>query len=107
TYRKFVCADFPGLVELLQTFVAESGHPPARHCVLACAGQVLGDDVVNDNLAWPIHRSQLRHALALEDVAVLNDFEALGYALDADLACHGRLLCGPDIRADGPTLVIG
>jgi len=106
-YRKFACADFPGLAELLQAFVDSEVRIPVQHCVLACAGQVMGDEVLSDNSAWPIRLSQLRHALALEDIAVLNDFEALGYALDADLACHGRLLCGPDIRTDGPTLVIG
>jgi glucokinase len=106
-YRKFACADFPGLVELLQAFVVDGVQTPVRHCVLACAGQVMGDEVLNDNLAWPIRLSPLRHALALDDVAVLNDFEAMGYALDSQLACNRRLLRGPDVHADGPTLVIG
>ncbi|MEO7066660.1 MAG: glucokinase [Rhodanobacter sp.] len=106
-YRKFVCASFPGLVELLQAFIDGDVHEPVRHCVLACAGQVMGDDVLSDNPAWPIHLPQLRHALALDDIAALNDFEALGYALNNPLACRGRLLCGPDNGTDGPTLVIG
>ncbi|GAB2550959.1 glucokinase [Rhodanobacter koreensis] len=106
-YRKFVCADFPGLAELLQAFVDADAQAPVRHCVLACAGQVMGDEVANDNLAWPIHLAQLRRALSLDDIAVLNDFEALGYALDGPLAHSGRHLCGPDTPAEGPTLVIG
>lgn len=106
-YRKFVCAEFPGLTELLQTFVNADVRAPVKHCVLACAGQILGEDVVNDNLAWPIHLTQLRQTLALDDVAVLNDFEALGYALDGALALGGRHLCGPQSPTHGPTLVIG
>ncbi|HZX72010.1 MAG TPA: glucokinase [Rhodanobacter sp.] len=106
-YRRFVCTDFPGLAELLQAFVVNDVHTPVRHCVLACAGQVMGDEVLNDNLAWPIRLASLRQTLALEDVAVLNDFEALGYALDSQLASSGRLLRGPDVHAEGPTLVIG
>lgn len=106
-YRKFACADFPGLAELLQAFVDSDVRTPVRHCVLACAGQLLGDEVLNDNLAWPIHLTQLRQALALDDIAVLNDFEALGYAFDSELAGSSRLLCGPDLHADGPALVIG
>lgn len=106
-YRKFVCADFPGVAELLQAFVSADAQIPVRHCVLACAGQLMGDEVVNDNLAWPIRLSPLRQALALDDVAVLNDFEALGYALDGALAHDGHHLCGPRTRGDGPTLVIG
>lgn len=106
-YREFACADFPGLTELLQAFIDGDVQTPVRHCVLACAGQLMGDEVLNDNSAWPIQLSSLRQALALDDVAVLNDFEALGYALDNRLACSSRLLCGPDTHADGPILVIG
>jgi glucokinase len=104
-YRVFACAEFSTLSDLLQAFVGVD--VPVKHCVLACAGQIMGDEVVNDNLAWPIHLTQLRHALGLEEVAVLNDFEALAYALDGTLADGGRYLCGPDTHSSGPTLVIG
>lgn len=106
-YRKFACADFQGLAELLQSFIDSDVRTPVRHCVLACAGQVMGDEVLNDNFAWPIHLSALRRTMALDDIAVLNDFEALGYAFDAHSASDARLLCGPDSQTDGPTLVIG
>ncbi|WP_229720862.1 glucokinase [Dyella nitratireducens] len=106
-YRKFVCADFPGLAELLQAFVDVDVRTPVRHCVIACAGQVIGNEVLNDNSAWPIHLSQLRQAMALDDIAVLNDFEALGYAFDNHADSGARLLCGPDLQVDGPRLVIG
>ncbi|MBD8898887.1 glucokinase [Rhodanobacter sp. DHG33] len=106
-YRKFVCAEYPGVPELLQAFVDAEVQVPVRHCVLACAGQLLGDEVANDNLAWPIRLSPLRQALALDDVAMLNDFEALGYALDGELSRGGRHLCGPDTHGGGPTLVLG
>ncbi|RUL77543.1 glucokinase [Dyella choica] len=107
-YRVFVCAQFPTLPKLLQTFIDADVRAPLKHCVLACAGQIVGDEVVNDNLAWPIHLRQLRNALGLDEVAVLNDFEALAYALDGSLAHGGRHLCGPGAPPSrGPTLVIG
>lgn len=106
-YRVFACSAFPMLSELLKAFVDAEVRTPVKHCVLACAGQIMGDEVVNDNLAWPIHLTQLRHALGLDDVAVLNDFEALAYALDGPLAEGGRHLCGPNAHTRGPALVIG
>jgi glucokinase len=106
-YRKFACTDFPGLAELLQTFIDSDVHVPVRRCVLACAGHVMGEEVLSDNCAWPIRLPQLREALALGDIAALNDFEALAYALDGDADCNGRLLCGPDVHGVGPTLVVG
>lgn len=106
-YRVFACADFPALSDLLLAFVEVEATAPVKHCVLACAGQVMGNEVVNDNLPWPIHLSQLRQALGLDEVALLNDFEALAYALEGPLAGSGRHLCGPDKGSSGPTLVIG
>jgi len=106
TYRKFACREFASLPELLQVFLDEA-RVPVRHCVLACAGQVMGDEILHDNIAWPIRLSQLRAALGFDDVAALNDFEAFAYALDDPLVRAGRLLCGPDVREPGPVLVIG
>jgi glucokinase len=106
-HRVFVCAAFPTLPALLQAFVDSAVQTPVKHCVLACAGQIMGSEVVNDNLAWPIDLAQLRQALALDEVAVLNDFEALAHALHGSLADSGRHLCGPDTHPGGPTLVIG
>lgn len=106
-YRKLACAEFPGLPELLKSFVDSVAPASARRCVLACAGHVKGDEVLNDNSPWPIRLASLRQALELDDVAVLNDFEALGHAFDDESANGSRLLCGPDVPARGSMLVIG
>ncbi|HEY9130864.1 MAG TPA: glucokinase [Dyella sp.] len=106
-YRVFACREFATLSELLKVFVEEDAQVPVKHCVLACAGQIMGNEVVNDNLAWPIQLTQLRHALSLDHIAVLNDFEALAYALDGALTDDGRHLCGPRSSPGGTTLVIG
>lgn len=108
-YRKLACAGFEGLAELLQSFVDNDAQTRVRHCVLACAGHVKGDEVLNDNSPWPIHLAQLKRAMMLDDLAVLNDFEALGYAFSSGdgVGSGSRLLCGPAIRADGSVLVIG
>lgn len=106
-YREFVCTDFACLSELLRSFLDSEVRVTVKHCVLACAGQLLDDEVVNDNLPWPIHLPSLRQALAFDDVAALNDFEALGHALDNDMILRGRHLCGPRMHGPGPTLIIG
>jgi len=106
-YRKFVCSEHSTLDDLLQSFVEAEAAGSVRGCVLACAGHVVGDDVMHDNLAWPISLSRLRGALALDELIVLNDFEALGYALVDAQHLDTRLLCGPDMHRAGPTLVVG
>lgn len=106
-YRKFDCSDFSGLPDLLRAFMETDAVAPVRRCVLACAGQVVGDHIIHDNLAWEVRLSPLRKALEFDDVAVLNDFEALGHALDDVRGLDTKLLCGPDVYPDGPTLVVG
>lgn len=106
-YHKFACKQFASLAALLKEFMEHDARIPVRHCVVACAGQVMGDEILHDNLAWPIRLSQLRDALGFDDVAALNDFEAFAYALDDPAVRAGRLLCGPDVREPGPVLVIG
>jgi glucokinase len=108
-YREFVCAEFPNLPMLLQTFVANAANGASiRRCVLAVGGQVFAGSVINDNLAWPVRMDRIRQALGLAEVAALNDFEALGYALDSDMRGAGRVLWGADAGVEGaPTLVVG
>lgn len=106
-YRKSACSEHSTLDHLLQAFIDAEAGGPVRGCVLACAGHVVGDDVMHDNLAWPISLSRLRATLALDELVVLNDFEALGYALADARHWDARLLCGPDVHRSGPTLVVG
>lgn len=106
-YRKFACSDYPELSGLLRAFLDADAAGPVRHCVLACAGQVVGDDVIHDNLAWPINLLRLRETLGFGELVMLNDFEALGHALADVRNLDARLLCGPDVHAEGPTLVVG
>lgn len=106
-YRVFPCAAFPSLAALLHAFIEAEVRTPVAHCVLACAGQVMGDEVVNDNLPWPVRIDDLRATPGLVEIALLNDFEALAYAIDGPLAASGRHLCGPSDRGPGPSLVVG
>lgn len=106
-YRKLACGDYASLVDLLRTFLASDAAGPIAHCVLACAGQVVGDEVIHDNLAWPIGLGEVRDRLGFDELLVLNDFEALGYALADAERLRARLLCGPDVVAAGPKLVVG
>jgi len=106
-YRKFPCSEYSTLDAILRSFVEAENARPVRRCVLACAGHVVDDDVIHDNLAWPINLPRLRGTLALDELVVLNDFEALGYALADGRDLDSRLLCGPDVHRAGPTLVVG
>ncbi len=112
-YRAYACADYAGLAEILQTFLAEvaATHPhdaTVEGAAIAAAGQVQPDGtLVSANLPWPVSRRMLRERLRLERLELINDFEAVAHATPAFAAVDALLLSGPQTTAPGPVLVVG
>jgi glucokinase len=76
----YTCADWSSLDAILADFVARHAAGSAiRRAVVATPGYIHGDVIVNQNLPWPVSISALRQGLLLEQLEVINDFEALAY----------------------------
>jgi glucokinase len=108
-YQRYVCAEWPSLAAVLQHFASGLDVPaPIGQCVVASAGYVLDDAIVNDNLAWPVSIREIRDSLALDRLAVINDFEAVAFATqfltDADTL---PVIETSAPRQRGPVLVMG
>ncbi len=107
-YRKYACADYPGLAAIIDAFRAEAGGVAADRVALAVAGYVIDDAVVNVNLPWPISISSLRDALGIDELAIVNDFEAVAHAIGHIDDAAAILLSGPSRASlQGPVLVVG
>src|SRR6185312_16426088 len=85
-YQRYQCAAWPSLTDVLRDFVAQlpdvvpaQAQAPAA-CAVACAGYVLGDAIVNENLPWAVSIGDIRQTLGIDRLAVINDFEAVAYA---------------------------
>ncbi len=114
-YQRYCCADWAGLGAVLRDFMAQlpaAGHAAlaarVRRCVVACAGVVLDDAIVNENLPWPVAIGALREQLGLSQLEVINDFEAVAWAtqfLDVDETLPVIETTQPAPR--GPVLVMG
>lgn len=103
------CADHPGLDAIVRAFCEQFAIRP-HSLVLACAGFLHEGRMVNSNLSWPIVPSILEQALALDEVCVLNDFEALAHATahigrDGAMPLHTPQPSGE--RAAGPVVIVG
>ncbi len=79
-YRSYTCNQWSGPSAILEDFISGLGDTRLTHCVLAIAGYVMDDAVVNDNLPWKVSISQMREQLGIEHIAIINDFEAVAYA---------------------------
>ena len=87
--RTFASKRYSGLVPVLQEFITGDGHKVEAAC-FGIAGPVVDGKVKTPNLPWMIDTAELRRALKLETVSLLNDLEAGPYGiftLDNDEFC--------------------
>ncbi len=114
-YHRYGCADWSSLTEMLRDFVKHlAGTPHAalqgkiQHCAVACAGYVLDDAIVNENLPWPVSIRDIRDGLGIRQLAVINDFEAVAYATQFLGADETRSIIETSQgTVAGPVLVMG
>jgi glucokinase len=78
----YAVADYASPVEAARAFLAgpAAGHTP-QMAVIAAAGPVVNGRVTMTNAAWSVDAERIRNSLGLRAVHVINDFEALGWAL--------------------------
>jgi glucokinase len=105
-YRKYLCADYPGLDAILQAFIASDVHVAVDRCAVAVAGYVIDGKVINYNLPWQVSIPQLIQTLGMRELSLINDFEAMAHAarfMDPAKTLH---LTGPE-TGSGPLIVVG
>lgn len=107
-YRQYVCAEHDSLSAIVRDFIDAVGADEVEHAAIAIAGVLHGDELVNTNLPWRVSLSQMRRALSLSELVLINDFEAMARATPYIDPASAMLLAGPSLAAPpGPTLVIG
>ena len=80
-YRKYVCADYPGLAEIIEDFLATLEGETVTHGVIASAGYPLEDGtVITANLPWRLSPREIGARLGFHDLRLVNDFEAVAHA---------------------------
>ncbi|MET0815723.1 MAG: glucokinase family protein [Pseudoxanthomonas sp.] len=108
-YRKYVCADYAGLAEIIEDFIGTLHGDPVTRGVIASAGYPLEDGtVITANLPWRLSPRAICERLGFRELLLVNDFEAVAHAaahVDASEVLH---LSGPEAApVSGPTLVLG
>lgn len=69
-----------GLEDIVNTFLAEQKRQVSRAC-FGVAGPVKDNTAAITNLPWVIQTQMLQKKTTLEDITLLNDIEAMGYAI--------------------------
>jgi glucokinase len=105
--RSLPAAEFASLQHAAEHYLDGVGVRPTR-AAIAVACPVSGDEVRLTNRAWAFSQSELKRALGLAELKVINDFGAVAYAVPALGADDRVLLHGSDeLPPRGPVSVIG
>jgi len=86
--------NYASIEEALQTSILDKTSVQPRSAIIAVAGPVKGDEIPLTNAGWVIKPQDMLSALSLEDVIIINDFEAQALAV-ASLGEEGREQIGP------------
>ena len=105
-FHQYACAGYPSLAAILRDFIGRSG-VDAAHAVVAIAGRVDGDVLVNSNLPWPVSLAQTRRESGVGELAVMNDFEAVAWAMPYIEPEAMTRVCGPEAAGSGAAVVLG
>ena len=99
--------DFETIEEAMQKSILDKTSVQPRSAILAVAGPIRGDEIPLTNAGWVIRPKDMLSSLGLEDVLIINDFEAQALAVaapaDEDLVQIG----GGSVRPLTSRVVLG
>jgi glucokinase len=76
-----LCDDYAGIVPLLNAYLAQLGEVRISHAAFALANPISGDFIRMTNRDWQFSTDEVRRALGLATLLIVNDFTALAMAL--------------------------
>jgi glucokinase len=76
-----LCDDYPGIVPLLNAYLEQLGGVRISHAAFALANPISGDFIRMTNRDWQFSTDEVRRALGLATLLIVNDFTALAMAL--------------------------
>jgi glucokinase len=100
-------ADFPNIDDAIQSAILDHTSIQPRSAVLAVAGPVEGDEIELTNCDWVVRPKAMASTLGLEDIVVLNDFEAQALSVVALGEDQMEKIGGGSAEADASRVILG
>lgn len=109
TIRKYKVADHSGLADAWRRFAEDEGVPLPPYAAIALAAPTNSTPIRLTNSHWVIDPDRLRVELALDRLAIVNDFEAIAHGVTALPPDQVRHLFGPErgLPTEGVVTVLG
>jgi len=104
---KTATAGHPDISSAIREVVLSGAEPKPRTAIIAVAGPVTGDRIPLTNAAWVIEPLKMIADLDLDEVIVLNDFEAQALALPGYRGEDIEQIGSGQIRSESAKFVLG
>jgi len=91
------CAEHASLQMAWETFGTTIGRQLPRAAAIAVAGPVVGEELKLTNNPWVIRPAMVNKKLGVDAHVLVNDFEAVAYAVGACGEGAFQNICGPDV----------
>jgi len=101
------CANYPDMASMVKACCAEFKIAMPEHACFAIAGPIENGFVKMTNLSWKFSIKELRDALGLKTLHVINDFAALAYATPFLLDQEMKTLYAAKSHPESPIVVMG
>ena len=109
--KRYVSQAFSSLTSMVQDFLGEAALGQPHSACFAVAGPVSQhpdrQTARLTNLPWQLDSQEMSARLAIPHVHLLNDFQAIGYSLDALGADELQCLQSRPVEPQAPRLVVG
>ena len=100
-------ADFPNIDEAIQADVLDKTSIQPKSAVLAVAGPIDGDEIDLTNCPWVVRPKKMIESLGIEEIIVLNDFEAQALAISSLKEGSRTQIGGGIVREGASRAVLG
>lgn len=105
--KKYLSADFPDLVPIVQEFLASIEETTPKAACFAIAGPVVNNTSNLTNLSWKLDGERLERELNIEKVSLINDFAANSYGILGLTESDLLTLQSAEVNYVAPIAVIG
>jgi glucokinase len=79
--RKYLCADYPTIVEVIKQYLVDSGSPVVTHACMAIACPTNSDWIAMTNHSWAFSVQETRAELGFKVLNFINDYTAISMSL--------------------------
>ncbi|GAA5214590.1 glucokinase [Corallincola platygyrae] len=105
--RKYLCANYPTIVDAIKQYLSDAGQPAVTHGCIAIACPTNDDWIAMTNHSWAFSVKETQAALGWTALHLINDYTAISMSLPHLKAGQKVQIGGGEVKDGAPIAVFG